>query len=227
MGSIRYALCLAALLASCGLLVGPAGATSCPLLVEWNGVRYDAGNFDRQVAFGASVGEATVPPCGDEGAGCRRGDSEKVRVFRLPGVDPHVAVGAAGPLGREVYLAAGFFPQLPDHPLHEAAYGSARRPNERTGWRCADAIHDLVGTVVNETPGWGSVFQVRFEGDSVRRQYGRTALFVDARTTISGFDEFGLPRVVENDRIRATVRECTASGGRYKVVADAISNAGS
>jgi Family of unknown function (DUF6281) len=106
-GSIRSALGLVALLGSCGLLVGPAGATSCPLLLEWNGVRYDAGNFDRQVAFGASVGEATVPPFG-EGAGCSRGDGEKVRVFRLPGVDPHVAVGAAGPLGREVYLAAGF-----------------------------------------------------------------------------------------------------------------------
>jgi hypothetical protein len=58
----------------------------------------------------------------------------------------------------------------------------------------------------------------------VRRQYGHTALFVDARTTISGFDEFELPRIVEGDRIRATVRECTASGGRYKVVADAIAN---
>jgi hypothetical protein len=42
-----------------------------------------------------------------------------------------------------------------------------------------------------------------------------------------GFDEFGLPRITEGDRIRATVRECTGSGQRYKVVAGAISNAGS
>lgn len=44
---------------------------------------------------------------------------------------------------------------------------------------------------------------------------------------MTGFDAFGLPRIVEGDRIQATVRECSASGGRYKVVAEAISNAGS
>jgi hypothetical protein len=69
------------------------------------------------------------------------------------------------------------------------------------------------------------VFGVRFEGDVVRRDVGRTSVFVDARTTIAGFEEFGLPRIQAGDRIRATVRECTASGGRYKVVADAIAPA--
>lgn len=170
-----------------------------------------------------------MPACSDEGAGCASDEGNRVSVgrvslFRLPGVDPHVAVGARGPLGREVYLAAGYFPQLPDHPFHKAAYGSARRPNEQTGWRCGTSIRDLVGTVVNETPGWGWVFQVRFESNRVRRQYGRTALSVDAHTTITGFDEFGLPRIEEEDHLRATVRECTASGDRYKVVADSISN---
>ena len=211
------------MLVSCGLLVGLAGATSCPLLIEWNGVRYDGGNFEQRVAFGAPAGEAIVPPCGEEGAGCRAAEGDEVRVFRLPGVDPHVAVGARSPFGREVYLAAGFFPELPDHPLHEAAYGSARRPNERRGWRCDEPIAGVVGTATL-TPGWGWVFAVRFEGDQVRRHQGRTVLFVDVQTTITGFDEYGLPRIVEGDRIRATVRECT-SGQRYKVVADTISNA--
>lgn len=46
-----------------------------------------------------------------------------------------------------------------------------------------------------------------------------------ARTAIEGFDQFGLPRLLEGDRIQATVRECSASGGRYKVVPDLISQA--
>jgi hypothetical protein len=35
----------------------------------------------------------------------------------------------------------------------------------------------------------------------------------------------GLPRLLEGDRIQATVPECSASGGRYKVVPDSISQA--
>jgi Family of unknown function (DUF6281) len=213
------------LLSACGLIVAPATA-SCAYSIEWNGVDYAAGNFKRTVAFGASLGKAFVPACEDEGtAGCQHESAEEVPIFRLPGVDPHVAVGGPSPGGHEVFLAAGFFPQLPGHPLHAAAYGAARRPNERAGWHCGDAIPGLVGTVTH-TPGWGWIFGVRFQGDRVRRQNDRTAVFVDARTSITGFDEFGLPRITEGNRLRATVRECTASGQRYKVVADSISKLG-
>ena len=75
---------------------------------------------------------------------------------------------------------------------------------------------------MNETPGWGWVFQVRFEDERIQRQDGRTALVVDAQTRITGFDQNGLPHIEEEDRLRATVRECTASGDRYQVVADSI-----
>jgi hypothetical protein len=75
---------------------------------------------------------------------------------------------------------------------------------------------------VNETPGWGWFFQVRFEDERIKRDVGRTALFVDAQTNITGFDRDGLPHIVKGDRFRATVRECTASGERYKVAADSI-----
>jgi hypothetical protein len=222
---LRFVACLVAVLAASGVLIGPVSANSCSVAIEWNGVRYEAGNLNRHVAFGPSVGEASVPTC-DEAAGCRAKGSEKVQAFRLQGVNPHVVLGATTALGRDVFFAPGFFPQLPDHPLHEAVYGSASRPNELAGWRCGKAIPDLLGTVVG-SPGWGAVFGVRFEGGRVRRQYDLTAVFVDARTTITGFNEFGLPRIMEGVSIRATVRECTASGGRYKVVPDEISNADS
>jgi len=97
-----------------------------------------------------------------------------------------------------------------------------KRPNERGGaWRCGEPIPDLTGQIV----GSGTRPRARFEGEVVRRDAGSTPLFVDARTVIKGFDQFGLPRLVEGDRIQATVRECSASGGRYKVVPDLISPA--
>jgi hypothetical protein len=84
-------------------------------------------------------------------------------------------------------------------------------PNERAGWDCGPAIQ-VVGVVV-QTPGCGWVFEVRFEGDRVRRQSGYTAVFVDAQTLITRFERHGLPSIEEGDRLAATVRECIASGG--------------
>jgi Family of unknown function (DUF6281) len=220
----RLAFWVVALLGSTGLLVGAASATSCGPVIEWNGVRYDGANFERAVRFAGRLGEAVVPPCGEE-AGCQADGEKTVAAFRLPGVDPAVAIGSRGALGRrEAFLAQGYFPQLPGHPLHAAAYGSDRRPNERAGWRCGAAIEGLIGTVV-QRPGWGWVFGVRFEGDRVRRQYDRTAVFVDVQTTITGFDRRGLPHIEQGDRLEATVHECTASGDRYKVVVDRIAPA--
>lgn len=224
---LRFAVGITSVLAVSGLLVSVASA-SCARLLFWDGVRYDGTgrNFAKQVRFGGQVGEALNPPCNDTGGssepGCEGEVGEAVPVFRLAGIDPEVAVGARH-YEREVYLAAGYFTELPDHPLHIAIFKSPWLPNERAGWRCGPPILDLPGAVVNQTPGAGWVFQVRFEGDRVRREVGRTALFVDARTRIDGFDRNGLPYIEEGDRLRATVRECTASGGRYKVVADTIS----
>ena len=97
-----------------------------------------------------------------------------------------------------------------------------KQPNERAGaWRCEEPIPDLTGQLV----GYGNRTRERFEVDVVGRDAGSTPLFVDARTVIEGFDQFGLPRLLEGDRIQATVRECSASGGRYKVVPDLISPA--
>jgi hypothetical protein len=222
MRPFRFALCIAAMLSACGLTVGPALA-SCVFLIEWNGVLYDPWSNEPPVSLGKSVGQARVPSCNDTGqAGCEREQDGSIEVFRVAGVDPHVALAAHGSAGQDLFLADGFFPQLPDHPLHTLIYGSSQRPNERArAWQCGEKIRQLTGEVV----GSGTRPRVRFEGDFVRRDAGSTPLFVDVQTTIEGFDEFGLPRLLEGDMIQATVRECTASGGRYKVVPDSISPA--
>jgi hypothetical protein len=112
---------------------------------------------------------------------------------------------------------------LPDHPLHDEIYGSARRPNERVGWVCGAPI-TLTGTVVNP-PSFGGLFSVRFKGEEVRRQDGWTAVSVDTRTRVIGFDRNGLPYLEEGDRIEAAARECTTGETQYKVVADRIASA--
>jgi hypothetical protein len=56
----------------------------------------------------------------------------------------------------------------------------------------------------------------------VRRDLGFTDVQIVAQTKVTGFDEYGLPHIVEGDALHATVHECTASGRRYKVVADSI-----
>src|SRR5919109_3664287 len=150
MGPRRFVIALTALLCGCGLVIGPASA-SCAFFIEWNGVPYDAENFHQTIPVDASLGKATVPPCDDDGsAGCQHDEGDEIAISRVSGVDPHIAVAGAG----EVFLARGFFPQLPDHPLHEAAFGSVRRPNEQAGWRCGAPMTDLVGPVI-PTPGLG------------------------------------------------------------------------
>jgi Family of unknown function (DUF6281) len=224
MTRVRRAVSILILVLVTGLLVTGASGTSCPVLLEWHGVRYDSANIDEPVRFLARVGTGEVPACGesDTGAGCSSlgsGSGEPIDVHRLQGVDPAVAVGGEGSHGRRAYLAVGYFSELPSHPLHQTIWGSSRRPNELAGWRC-DASIALVGDV-EQTPGFGLVFEVLFEGGEVERQHGFTALFVDVGTVIRGFDLHGLPHIEGGDRIRATVRECRR-GEQYKVVARTI-----
>lgn len=226
MGPHRFVIVLAGLLSACGLIVGPASG-SCAFVIEWNGVHYGELNIDQAPRFGPSLGEGAVPACDDTGSsGCSRlhgEDDQSIAIYRLRGVDPHVAFGALTPWGdRQPFLAPGVFPELPSHPLHEAIYWSPRRPSERRGgWHCGEPIPDLTGRVT-VSPAGGGFLGVRFEGDRVRRDVGFTDVQIVAQTKVTGFDEYGLPHIVEGDALHATAHECTASGRRYKVVADSI-----
>ena len=220
MKPFRFTLWIAVMLSACGLIVAPAFA-SCAFVIEWNGVRYDPWSNEGPVAFGNSVGQATLPFCDDTPGGCEHGHDESIEVFRVAGVDPHVALAAHAGAGQNLFLADGFFPQLPDHPLHAFIYESSQRPKERArAWQCEE-IRGLTGEVVGSGP-WP---RVRFEGDLVERDIGSTPLSVDSQTKIEGFDEFGLPRLLKGDKIQATVLECRTAGGRYTVVPDSISPA--
>jgi hypothetical protein len=99
------------------LLVSAASAESCADAIEVDGVYYEAASFERTPSFGGALGTGrNLCPASDE-HGCSADAVEEVIVQRIPGVEPAVAVGAVGPFGPTVYLAAGFFPQLPKPPV--------------------------------------------------------------------------------------------------------------
>jgi hypothetical protein len=229
MGRIAWIRFLAGVLAAAGLFVTPASA-ACVDAIEWRGLLYVGARNEFPVADeGTQLGEGMVPACRDSevvGTGCtadvtEESGGESVDVFRLPGVHPEVAVVALVP-GPVAYIGPGYMTELPDHPLHDRIYGSARRPNERAGWNCSEPIA-LTGTVVSAPAFGGGALEVRVDANPLRGQDGRTGLFTDALTRISGFDRNGIPYVSKGDKLRASVRECTTGEGQYKVVPDSIS----
>lgn len=219
----------AGVLAAAGLIVTPASA-ACADAIEWNRVLYvGATNDVPTVEEGELLGEGVIPVCRDTdivGTGCssdveKESGGEAVDVFRVPGIHPEVALAAYGAFGLTVYVGPGFVTQSPDHPLHDEMYGSARRPNERSGWNCGEPI-SLTGTVVSAPAYGGGGLEVRLDANPLGRQDGRTGLSIHALTRITGFDRNGIPYIRNGDRLRASVRECTKGVDLYKVVPDTI-----
>jgi len=81
---------------------------------------------------------------------------------------------------------AGTFPQLPDHPLHEAVYGLPNRPDYR---RECGSTFALEGTVDQVDPLRIDVRRSEVELDEEAQS---AWLVVDSRTRIEGFDREGI-----------------------------------
>ena len=79
--------------------------------------------------------QARVPACNDGGGSS--GDSRSVQLSQFQGVAPEVALALADDAGVDtLFLGAGYFPQVPGHPLHEALYRFLGAPDETRGRRC-------------------------------------------------------------------------------------------
>jgi hypothetical protein len=84
-------LTLAAALAGCGGgddrgTTGSEAEKSCPARLTWEDEEYLGSGVRLPPERGKDVGEATIPACGPN-------DERKVRVTRIPGVDPSIALG--------------------------------------------------------------------------------------------------------------------------------------
>lgn len=183
-----------------GLLATPALGDSCVEGVEWEGALYEAhGTPHGAPVRGARLGIG-AEPC-TVGGRCAP-PAEEVAVFELAGVDPAVAVGA-----REgVYLGPGTFPALPDHPLHEAIFGSPAQPSYRQG--CGGPLR-FSGEVTSAS------FNLRVDiADPVPEQLeslvdeGQAWVELDADSRVEGFDRDGVATIDVGDEVEVSGRIC-------------------
>jgi hypothetical protein len=128
----------------------------------------------------------------------------------LTGVPADVAIAAPGlEVETLVFLAPGTFPALPDHPLHDAIYGSPAKPNYRQ--RCGEAFG--FGGEVTQANG---TLRIRV-ADPVPEQLkedddGQVWLELDGTSRVEGFDRNGVATVTEGDEIVVTARLCEGHG---------------
>ncbi len=128
---------------------------------------------------------------------------------RLAGVDPRVAVAVRGE--REVaYLAAGYFLELPSHPLHGAIEWSPRALNELSGCVRSPAMR-IEGTL---RYGPSPMLDVS-ERDRVARRYvgSEALLFVDAHTRVERLSRGGLPYVGQGAAVAVDAVGCLTRDG--------------
>jgi hypothetical protein len=169
------------------------------------------------VDLGQALGTGTLPTCGDSlvvrggrTSPASTAPPRPARVVGVTGVDPTLAVGVADQ-PRFLYLAAGRFAQLSDHPLHRALYGRADRPDERRDAGCVASV-DLRGTAAG---GAGPLLPLDVAGADRRgRSFvgRRVGVLVDVATRMTGLDRDGLPYVAPGQRLRVTAWVCRRRG---------------
>jgi len=188
---------------------GPGPEGECLARLVWDDVTYySAGRLDDQLALGKQLGQGHIPRC--SGA-----PGPALNVVRIRGVDPAVAVAAEGE-GDPPYawLAPGYVPESPRHPLHDAIYGSPSQPDAEAGFRC-EAPLSLRARALN-TPAFDfTSLQVAADDEEfesfLRADDVDGIVSFDADTTVEGHDRDGIPYVRAGDEFSLILRECVGS----------------
>jgi hypothetical protein len=164
---------------------GSAGEGGCSenasyaSVVRFNGVLYTGSALPEggHVNVGRSVGTGS-DACGSE-----------VTVRAIAGVPPAAAVAMAAPgetQTDDVYLAPGFLPAMPSHPLHAALFDERPRA-DRLRHRCRQATH--LDGVAESISGFGRLVMA-----------GRNVFF-GRRTRYRGPRRAGLPYLRGGERV--------------------------
>jgi len=175
--------------------LGSGGSGSCAAAVEWHDTTYLGTAVHREVTLGRSLGSGTLPPCNDTGPGSG-GGAQSVSLVAVGEIPPRQAVAVAGQPSI-VYVAPGYFPELPNTALHDLLYGPRTDiPNERAG--CLGSKTEEVQATMDGIAGTLHVASGGLPRD--------TLIFVDARTRIDGGGPE--PHLAPGDHIRTQVLLC-------------------
>jgi hypothetical protein len=202
--------------AAVGALAHPpvAPAASCLLSIHYRDASY-AGvdpRYELPPRVGRS-GRAFLPPCPAPGQPIPPPTPRDV--YRLRGVHPAVAVTDTSGYA---YLAEGFFPQLPSHPLHRALFGRAPAPDETARRGCFPAR--TVSGRVEAASAWGASLKLRvtrapagFDPDGD----GAVGFVTDGRTRVEGLRRLGLPFVGRGRHVTVSAVRCPSTSGPHLV----------
>ena len=193
MRQILYLCCLVLACAGCSSASHSLHVTHvsglCGSDLIWHDRAYYAVPVEGLPASGEPLGVGGVPSCTDV-LGGETGASRAVEVSALAGIEPKLAVGVVDE-PRRGYVAAGYFVQLPTHPLH---FVLAERTPECGG---SHRLR-LVGYVERND---GSLTLQAASGDTV-------VLLVGSRTRILGLSRGGLPYVGLGRKIQVEAVRC-------------------
>lgn len=141
-----------------------------------------------------------------------RPPEERVSVFELSGIPTEIAI-AGSDSSAAVYLAQGTFPQLADHPLHDAFYGLPTRPDYRSD--CGPTF-----TLTGEVSGVDFNLRAKVdeaEGPGQALEGDETWLELDVRSRVVGFDRKGLPTLEPGQRVRVRAQYCKMAEADWPV----------
>jgi hypothetical protein len=177
----------------------------CVAPLMWNDVTYwSAGELEEALAVGKRLGRGVVR-CRGEGAPPGR----DVNVLRIDGVSPSVAVAIEGE--PYAWLAPGYLPESPGHPLHGAIYGSPETPNAEAGFRCQSST--TIKARALTTPAFDVIpLEVEAEDEQMQafllREDVDGIVTLDASTVVTGFERHGIPFVHTGDEFSLALSEC-------------------
>jgi hypothetical protein len=212
----RAAVVVTGTLAFTGVLASVALGDSCPEAVRWNDVIY-VGQGGRYPVPERTrrLGEEEVEDC--IGGRCAPPEA-KTALFALEGVAPEIAIAApAVDAETQFFLAPGTFPALPDHPLHEAIYGSPTKPNYRQ--QCGESFR-FAGEITQV-----DFLRIRVDEpvpEQLEKDDDQVWLELDVESRVDGFDRNGVATISEGEEVVVTARLCKVAGEPAAVLVDLL-----
>jgi hypothetical protein len=138
------------------------------------------------------------------------GRTSKLRVFRIRGVSPAIALTTGS--RRDVHAAGGYIGELASHPLHASLYPRGARP---AAFRACERTIARTGRLVS--PPGVAVPTLRVTGARAD-----LVLAFHDRSDVAGFVRAGVPYLHTGDLLQVSGALCRAPDGGRRFVVDRL-----